>query len=55
VALYKAQGWQRVAEHVGGGVTGLQCMNRWSGQVKHQVEGLAKRDWTEEEVRRYSL
>jgi hypothetical protein len=55
VALYKAQGWQRVAEHVGDRVTGEQCRHRWNGQAKHHVEGMAKRDWTEEEVRRYAL
>jgi hypothetical protein len=55
VALYKAQGWRRVAEHVGDRITGEQCERRWSNHVKHQVEGLVKRDWTGEEVRRYAL
>ncbi len=51
VKLHKASGWAKVAEHVGGGVTGKQCKNRWSISLKPLQQGLKKgSDWTEAEV-----
>jgi hypothetical protein len=52
VTLYKEkEGWRRVAAHVGGGVTGEQCKNRWNLALQHQDKGLRTADWTPEEVR----
>lgn len=51
VALYKAQGWQKVSEHVGEDITVAQCANRWHNYLsKIQHEGSQRRAWTAEEV-----
>ncbi len=56
VNLHKASGWTKVAEHVGGGVTRLQCHHRWSNHLKPLQQGLKRGgDWTEAEVCYYKL
>lgn len=56
VELYKKDegrfmGWSRVAEHVGGGVTAQQCMDRWNGYLgKVQQADIKLGDWADEEV-----
>ncbi len=53
MALYKAQGWQKVSEHVGEDITVAQCANRWHNYLsKIQHEGSQRRAWTAEEVRK---
>jgi len=43
--------WAKVAEHVGVGVIGQQCSNRWNRYLKPLQQGLKKGgDWTEAEV-----
>ena len=52
IALYKeTEGWDRVAEHVGRGVTAVQCMGRWRCSIYvRDGEKLKQEPWTEEEV-----
>ena len=52
VALYKdSGGWDKVAEHVGEGVTDQQCTNRWLWNAdNHGGEQLNQEPWTEAEV-----
>ena len=51
VRLYKAEGWARVAEHLSGGVSGQQCIARWSGHLEPVQQGLKKgAEWSEAEV-----
>lgn len=50
--MYKAQGWQKVSEHVGDDITVAQCANRWHNYLsKIQHEGSQRRAWSAEEVR----
>lgn len=54
-AKYKADGWAKVAEYVGGGVTTIQCENRWSTCLGVMQHGNVKRGaWDQDEVGRRS-
>ena len=50
VAKYKAQGWARVAEFMGDGLTAQQCMNKWNHYLEPLQRGLKTGDWQPDEV-----
>lgn len=51
MALYTAQSWAKVAEHVGNASTAAQCKVRWNSFLcSAQQEGINLEDWTDEEV-----
>ena len=50
VAQHKAQGWARVAEFMGDGLTVAQCNNRWSNYLEPKQRGLRIGNWQPDEV-----
>lgn len=51
MAKFKPQGWAKVAEHVGNGVSIPQCANRWHGYLgKVNQEGTKVGSFSRDEV-----
>ena len=50
VAQHRAQGWARVAEFMGDGLTVAQCNNRWSNYLEPKQRGLRIGNWQPDEV-----
>lgn len=51
VAKHKVEGWAKVAEYVGDGVTAFQCKYRWNTYHGAMQYGNVKRGpWDQEEV-----
>ena len=50
VAQHKTQGWARVAEFMGDGLSAQQCSNRWNIYLKHRQKGLSSGNWQANEV-----
>lgn len=49
--LYKGAGWERVAKHVGHGLTGRQCKGRWNNYLRlAQKDYINQGEWTDKEV-----
>lgn len=44
--------WVKIAKHVGGGMDGKQCLNRWTYHVDPEVQNRKTGEWTQEEVDR---
>ena len=50
VVKHKAQGWARVAEFMGHGLSAEQCMNRWNISLRHLQKGLNTGNWQSDDV-----
>ena len=50
VAQLKADGWARVAEFMGDGLSSTQCSYRWNEYLEPWQQGLKRGDWQSDEV-----
>lgn len=48
--LYQGEGWDRVAEYVGGSITAQQCLQRWRTRGLFSPAQKIKRKWSNAEV-----
>ena len=50
MAQHKADGWARVAEFMGDGLSAQQCQHRWSNHLGPLQRGLKSGNWQPDEV-----